>query len=107
MVSEVVGLREELLRRLDLNLLLTFAVIYREGSITKAADCLCIGQPAVSNALARLRRYFNDPLFTRGYRGMCPTVKAVEIAGAVFAALENVQQALMCAEVSGGTQTAR
>jgi LysR family transcriptional activator of mexEF-oprN operon len=106
MAGDLGVLREQIIRELDLNLLLTFAVIYREGSISKAAECLGIGQPAVSNALNRLRRYFNDPLFRRGYRKMCPTAKAIEIAGAVFAAMENVQQALMCADASAGTNAA-
>ena len=44
----------------DLNLFLTFEVIYTQRNLTKAAQVLGITQPAVSNALARLRNTFND-----------------------------------------------
>jgi len=97
MGAEAAVLRESLLSELDLNLLLTFAVLYRECSVSKAARCLRLGQPAVSNALARLRLYFNDPLFKRGYRRMNPTAKATRIAEAIFPALQGVQEALRCA----------
>ena len=43
------------LRSLDLNLLLIFDAIYAERSVSKAAGRPSLSQPAVSNALARLR----------------------------------------------------
>jgi DNA-binding transcriptional LysR family regulator len=95
MSDEAVGLREKLLSELDLNLLLMFAVLYREGNVSKTAKCLSVGQPAVSNALARLRRYFNDPLFTRGYRKMCPTPMAIKLAQDILPALELVQKTVL------------
>ena len=39
--------------------------IYTEGSLTKAAEVVGITQPAVSNALSRLREKFEDELFVR------------------------------------------
>ena len=57
----------------DLNLFLTFEVIYTERNLTKTAEILGITQPAVSNALARLRNTFNDELFIRTTKGMIPT----------------------------------
>lgn len=95
MSGEAGALREKLLCELDLNLLLTFAVLYREGSVTNTARCLSVGQPAVSNALAKLRRHFNDPLFTRGYRRMCPTPRAVQLAQDILPALDLVQKTLL------------
>ncbi len=61
------------LHRIDLNLFAVFDAIYSAGSLTKAADVLCITQPAVSNSLARLRELFNDPLFVRTGHTMTPT----------------------------------
>ncbi|OEY66931.1 LysR family transcriptional regulator [Marinobacter sp. X15-166B] len=61
------------LNRLDLNLLHVFDTIYREGNLTRAADALHLTQPAVSQALARLRAQFDDPLFVRQGNQMMPT----------------------------------
>ena len=47
----------------DLNLFVVLNAIYTEGSLTKAAEVVGITQPAVSNALARLREKFDDDLF--------------------------------------------
>jgi len=60
-------------RRLDLNLFRVFQAIYQEGSLTRAGEVLHMTQPAVSNALARLREAYADPLFVRRGRGVSPT----------------------------------
>ncbi|WP_026377151.1 LysR family transcriptional regulator [Aestuariibacter salexigens] len=67
------------LNRIDLNLFAVFDAIYTAGSLTKAADVLCITQPAVSNSLARLRDMLNDPLFVRTGHKMTPTPVAQNI----------------------------
>lgn len=67
------------LNRIDLNLFAVFDAIYTAGSLTKAADVLCITQPAVSNSLARLRDMLNDPLFVRTGHSMTPTPVAQNI----------------------------
>ena len=54
----------------DLNLFVILNAIYTEGSLTKAAEVVGITQPAVSNALARLRDKFNDDLFVRTGSGL-------------------------------------
>jgi LysR family transcriptional activator of mexEF-oprN operon len=95
MAGEVVELKEKVLCELDLNLLLTFALIYREANVSRVARCLSVGQPAVSNSLAKLRRHFNDPLFVRSERKMCPTPRAVQIAEDILPALERVQKSLI------------
>ncbi|MDH8454598.1 LysR substrate-binding domain-containing protein [Klebsiella pneumoniae] len=51
--------------RIDLNLLTVLMVLYREGSVTRTAEVLHLGQPAISGALKRLREMFDDPLFVR------------------------------------------
>jgi DNA-binding transcriptional LysR family regulator len=67
------------LHRIDLNLFAVFDAFYTAGSLTKAADVLCITQPAVSNSLARLRDMLNDPLFVRTGHSMTPTPVAQNI----------------------------
>jgi DNA-binding transcriptional LysR family regulator len=64
-----------------------FDTIYTERNLTQAAKTLAITQPAVSNALSRLRRVFNDELFVRTSKGMLPTPVADGIAQSVSAAL--------------------
>ena len=73
--------------RLDLNLYRVFEAIYQEGSLTRAGEVLHMTQPAVSNALARLRAAYGDPLFVRRGRGVSPTPRSESIAGDVAQAL--------------------
>ncbi|OYT94518.1 MAG: LysR family transcriptional regulator, partial [Pseudomonas sp. PGPPP3] len=60
------------LPRLDLNLFRVFEAVWRERNLTRAADILCVSQPAVSHALTRLRKQLGDPLFVREGNGMRP-----------------------------------
>jgi LysR family nod box-dependent transcriptional activator len=53
------------LRRADLNLLPALAALLDQRHVTRAAETIGIGQPAMSYALARLRRLFDDPLLVR------------------------------------------
>jgi len=53
------------LRNLDLNLLPTLDALLRERNVTRAAEQVGLSQPAVSAALARLRRHFGDELLHR------------------------------------------
>jgi hypothetical protein len=78
----------------DLNLMVTFLVLYRELSVTRAATLMKVGQPAVSGSLARLRAHFDDPLFLRTGRGVRPTNKAVEIAESLMPALSRIETIL-------------
>ena len=79
------------LRSFDLNLLVVFDAILLEGNLTRAADRVGMSQPAVSNALARLRLAVGDPLFLRRSHGMEPTDRARRLAGPVRLALEVLQ----------------
>lgn len=80
--------------RIDLNLLRVFQAIYETRSVTAAAERFGITQPAMSNALSRLRALCGDALFVPTATGMQPTPYAQEIAEAVAAALQTVQRAL-------------
>lgn len=82
---------ETTFERFDLNSLITFLVVYRDGGVTKAARALKVTQPAVSNVLSKLRHRFKDPLFH--YRGAVlePTPKAIEIAKTLEPAFNQIQ----------------
>lgn len=63
------------LRQADLNLLVVFAALAEERSVTRAAARLALSQPALSRALRRLRDMFQDDLLIRGPDGYEPTVR--------------------------------
>ena len=75
----------------DLHHLQVLDVLLREHSLTRAARTLNVTQPALSKTLARLRRYFDDPLFVRVSLRMEPTPKALQLQAPVRAILERVQ----------------
>ena len=79
---------------IDLNLLRVMQAIDQEGSVTLAASRLGLSQPAVSNALARLRRTLGDPLFVRSSQGMQATPRARRVVDALDAALGLIRQGL-------------
>jgi DNA-binding transcriptional LysR family regulator len=78
----------------DLNLLRVFDAVLHESGVTPAAARLGLTQPAVSNALARLRKLFGDPLFVRTPTGMDATPFARELAAPVRQALALLESAL-------------
>jgi DNA-binding transcriptional LysR family regulator len=82
------------LRQLDLNLLLAFDAIYQQRSVTRAAEVMCLSQPAMSNALRRLRELCGDPLFIKSRLGVTPTLVAHRLADFVRAALESLRDGL-------------
>ncbi|MDQ0081763.1 MULTISPECIES: LysR family transcriptional regulator [Variovorax] len=66
-------------RSADLNLLKVFEALMTEGNVTRAASKLSLTQPAVSNALRRLRETFDDALFVRSGAGVNPTRRAIDL----------------------------
>lgn len=82
------------LRRVDFNLLIVFETLMHERSVTKTAEKLFLGQPAISAALVRLRTLFNDELFVRTGRTMEPTTRALEIFSFLTPALDSISTAL-------------
>lgn len=81
--------------RYDLNLLPTFIALMEERNVTRAAERLGITQPALSNALTRLRVMLRDPLFIRERYGMQPTQKAQELAPVIAAALATLDDVIL------------
>src|SRR5476651_2878341 len=95
------------LRRVDLNLLIVFETLMHERSVTRAAEKLFLGQPAISAALSRLRGLFDDPLFVRTGRSMEPTARAAEIFALLSPALDSISTAVSRAsEFDPATSTA-
>jgi len=89
-------------RTLDLNLLRVFDEVMAERSLTRAARNLSLTQPAVSNALRRLRETLGDELVQRSGQGMAPTPRAVAIWPAVREALQQLQESLIPSEFEPG-----
>ncbi|MBB3962990.1 DNA-binding transcriptional LysR family regulator [Rhizobium metallidurans] len=78
----------------DLNLLPVFMALFEERNVTRAAERLGITQPALSNALKRLRETMRDPLFVRERYGMQPTQMAQDLAPVIGAALAAIDEAV-------------
>lgn len=81
------------LREIDLNLLVVFNQLLLDRSVSASAEKLGLTQPAVSNALKRLRTVLKDELFLRTSRGMEPTPYALHLAEPVIYALNALQTA--------------
>ncbi|PBI96170.1 Nodulation protein D 2 [Variovorax boronicumulans] len=80
---------------LDLNLLAVFDAMFREASVTKAAQGLGLTQSAMSHALNRLRAFFDDPLFVKVGSRMEPTRKAEGMRAAVVEVMTTVRQQIL------------
>jgi DNA-binding transcriptional LysR family regulator len=83
----IASMRLQKLRQVDLNLLIIFAVIAEEKSVTKASSRLLLSQPAVSRALQRARSMFQDELVVRSSSGLELTLRGRKI-------LEELEQLL-------------
>jgi LysR family nod box-dependent transcriptional activator len=78
----------------DLNLLVSLDALIAERSVTRAADRLGLSQPGMSNALARLRKLFGDPLLVREGLTLVPTPRAESLREPIQQALSLIQHAL-------------
>lgn len=80
------------LQRLDLNLLVALDALLTTQSVTRAAEQLCISQPAMSGALNRLREHFDDPLIERAGRNMVLTRFGKDLSQRVTALIAETNQ---------------
>ena len=85
------------IRDLDLNLLRAFDAVYRQRSVSRAAEALAMSQPAVSQAVGRLRLLMKDALFIRVAGGVLPTPAADTLARSVQQAMLLLEQGLHAA----------
>lgn len=95
------------IRTLDLNLLRAFAAIYLERNVSAAARRENLSQPAMSNALTRLRRSFDDELFVKTPAGMEPTARARQLMQPISDSLNILRQGLGQAPVFDPRQASR
>ncbi len=79
---------------LDLNLLRVFDAVMTEQNLTRAANRLAMTQPAVSNAVKRLRDALSDDLLIRTAHGVKPTARAESLWPAVRRALAELEEAV-------------
>lgn len=82
------------LKDIDLNLLVVFQQLLVDRRVSKVAENLGLSQPGVSNALARLRKLTDDPLFLRTPKGMEPTPFAQQLAEPTASALQIIHSAI-------------
>ncbi|AUX79028.1 LysR family transcriptional regulator [Sinorhizobium fredii] len=80
---------------LDLNLLVALDALMTERNVTAAARSINLSQPAMSAAVARLRSYFRDELFTMAGREFIPTPRAQGLAAAAREALQHIQLSII------------
>ena len=81
-------------RTLDLNLLRVFDQVMAERNLTRAARNLAMTQPAVSNAINRLRDAMGDKLVVRSGYGIEPTPRALALWPAIADALRQMESSL-------------
>jgi DNA-binding transcriptional LysR family regulator len=79
---------------LDLNLLRVFDAVMTEQNLTRAANRLAMTQPAVSNAVKRLRDALGDEWLIRTAHGVKPTARAESLWPAVRRALAELEEAV-------------
>ena len=78
----------------DLNLLVALAALLEERNLTRAGEKTNMSQPAMSGALARLRRHFDDELLVRDGREYRLTPLAARLLPEVHDALRQVERTL-------------
>ncbi|OBZ97553.1 hypothetical protein ADU59_00630 (plasmid) [Pararhizobium polonicum] len=95
-------------RRLDLNLIIYLDALLTENSVSRAAERVNISQSAMSDALARLRSYFQDHLLVQVGREMVPTPLALSMKGSIRNVLLQVESVVSSAlEFDAKTSTRR
>lgn len=87
----------------ELQLLYIFDAIMTERSVTRAADRLAMTQPAVSNAISRMRHFWSDPLFVRKGRNIEPTSYALSLWDQVNGHMFALANAVSATQFDPGT----
>lgn len=90
-------------RTLDLNLLRVFDQVMAERNLTRAARNLSMTQPAVSNALNRLRDALGDRLVQRSGYGVEPTPRALALWPAISEALRQLEVSIAPGEFAAAS----
>ena len=85
---------KDLFSTLDLNLLRTFLIVHQEKNTRKAAERLFVTQPAVSQALQKLRHHFDDELFVKVHGGLQPTHFSEQLANELTPHMDGISNAV-------------
>lgn len=85
---------KDLFGTLDLNLLRTFLIVHQEKNTRKAAERLFVTQPAVSQALQKLRHHFGDDLFVKVHGGLQPTHFSEQLANELAPHMDGIKSAV-------------
>lgn len=85
---------KDLFGTLDLNLLRTFLIVHQEKNTRKAAERLFVTQPAVSQALQKLRHHFGDDLFVKVHGGLQPTHFSEQLANELAPHMDGISNAV-------------
>lgn len=91
---------------IEVGLLRTFSVLMAERNVSRTAEHLNMSQPAVSHALEKLRKLFDDPLLVRAQGRMTPTLRALELVTDVRKVLAELEQ-LTAARLAFDPKTSR
>lgn len=92
---------------LDLNLLVALDALMTERNLTAAARSINLSQPAMSAAVARLRHYFGDELFTMRGRELVPTALAEGLAAPIREALVHIQLCIISPDAFNPAKSTR
>ncbi|OCK60021.1 transcriptional regulator NodD1 [Bradyrhizobium sp. LMTR 3] len=92
---------------LDLNLLVALDALMTERNLTAAARSINLSQPAMSAAVARLRAYFRDELFTMRGRELVPTPRAKRLAAPIRETLVHIQLSIISRDTFNPTESDR
>ncbi|MFC7050895.1 LysR family transcriptional regulator [Emcibacter nanhaiensis] len=83
------------LKGLDLNLLIILDALLKERNVTKAADRVCISQPAASAALSKLRHFTGDELLQKVGRTFVLTPRAQALVKPVEDILRQIEKTMI------------
>ena len=80
------------LKSFDLNLLLALKALLEEKNVSRAAEKLCLSQPAMSHILRRLRDQLDDPILVKSASGLVPTARALALLEPTAAVLREIER---------------
>src|SRR6056300_615567 len=106
-IAIIISMHEVNLRTLDLNLLVILQALLEERQVTRAAERLDMSQPAVSRALARLRKTFDDPLLVKSAQGFDLSTRAESLKPRLNALLKGFAELVAPSEFDPKTATDR
>ncbi|MCJ1887464.1 LysR family transcriptional regulator [Pseudomonas sp. LA21] len=88
--------------KIDFNLFVVFMAVYEERGFTRAAKRLNVGQPAISNSIAKLRKILGDRLFIANSRSFRATPRATLLAAVIGPFLSRLYLATLYPPVPQG-----